>query len=303
MQFANCFFDARATDVMRRALSRVMACVLVLSDVTGCARTAAQTPPLSVPQVSEEQRAQFGTVAVVSIAASPEHGLNSPVIGRAAGAATGALGGAASGAFQGLGAVGQGSGSGLAGGAGAIGILLIPAFVVGGLIVGTIAGAANAIPTETAKSIEQKIELALKNSDPQNAIRRDVIEVAQREGVLNESKLIDAGTLATNDPSGDQRLRALGAATILEVGVMKVGLEGIGGSDPDLDLVVQASVRLMSARTGAVLYENKNLQQIGPRHSYSEWGANDAALLTTQLQSAYRSFASTIVDRVFLEFH
>ena len=88
--------------------------------------------------------------------------------------------------------------------------------------------------------------------------------------------------------------------TILEIGLISVGLIGRGGADPNLSFRVSAFARLVEARTNAVLYRGSNFAHAtGPR-PYSDWSADNARNLKKELARSYRLLGQSIVDEIFL---
>jgi len=274
---------------MGRISTRGIILLFALSNLVSCT----STPP-SV--LNEQQRAKFGVVGVVSVDVSPDEVFDAPMIGRGRGAASGAGAGAAQGAgaaVQGLaGSTCHGMGCGLT-------ILLIPVFAVGGAIVGGVAGAVNAVPEDVAIAIEQEIASALMGSRPQETLRQEVMEAARAQGVSAETPLTESGSVAINTIDYGF-LSKKGINTVLEVSIVKVGLIGDRGSDPDLILVVEASFRLVSAKTSQGIFARDRLLHIGSRYKLAGWGANKAERLKLELQKGYEELADKIVEQVFL---
>lgn len=254
-----------------RFAKRTIAWLLVLAHLASCAAN----PPM--PVVSEAQRKSFGVVGIGSITQAPVADLGVYARGRTSGAARGAGEGAAAGA-----AAFMGSGSSCSGAVCGVAILLLPVFVVGGAVVGAVAGAGAAVPDDKARTIEAQLDSVLKDAGQQEALRVDVLKAAHRSRVPNVS--------AINS----------NVDTVLEVGLVRVGLLGQGGEDPILVLRVHAVARLVDARTNAELYRNYGFVLGSLPRKYSEWAADGARLLRNELERVRASIAGSIVDDVFL---
>ncbi|MGH8704183.1 MAG: hypothetical protein ACREUO_02075, partial [Burkholderiales bacterium] len=179
-------------------------------------------------------------------------------------------------------------------------ILFLPIFVVGGAIVGGVAGAIDAVPDERARQIEAQLDAVLAEVGRQDSLRSEVVKAAARTRIPGV-KQIAGGVAATTGEGVDYRkLPDLGVDTVLEVGLVRVGLTGRGGDDPRLELRIHAAARLVDARSNAELYRNYALTHLAPPRRYSEWRADNARLLKTEVRRAYESLGRSIVDEVFL---
>src|SRR5262245_31226785 len=155
-------------------------CSLILLLAQGCATTA---PP---PPLSQDIRASLGTIGVISAGPQLMADVSGPVgTGREAG--RGALKG---GAIGGLGGAGVGAIAGLS--TGPCAPVFVPLFAgvgaIGGGVVGAGTGAivrgVNAIPTETAQSLEKVLREAIASRDLPADLRQRVIDrAAMRQAV------------------------------------------------------------------------------------------------------------------------
>ena len=283
----------------RSRKDRVLAvvCIGSLIFAQGCS-----TKPPPQPPPSEALRASLGTVGVVSVVPAPEGRLNPTGPGVGGGAA----GGAARGALEGLSQAAH-SATGAAGGGGALGalvalVILTPVYVVVGGVAGGAVGAAAIIPESAAKEIETTLRQVVAEHEPQAELRRLVMARAAAE---TTEKTIDLGTGGIIDPGvmpDYALLAAKGVQTVLEVGVLAISLTGKGGSDPVLVLSVDARARLIHAADNLVLWSDEHVRFATPSHKYSEWSAEEAALLKSDLERGLEVLARQINDKVFLEF-
>lgn len=289
---------------MKIVSCRIVSLALILAHVAGCTGSLPPPPQKPPPLPSETQRSQFGKVGVISIKTPPEATLDAPVIGRGKGAALGGASGGGRGALEGARIALGGSCSGSMC---AAAILLVPAFMVVGAIVGGITGgiidAADAIPSDTAKQIEQQIKKTLLEAKPQARLLRGVMDAAQQEGISAVRQFSGSGPQLPDQNPDYGNFQNEGIDAVLEVGVIKVGLfgrKGDGGADPLLYLVLQASVRLVNTKTNADIYSRRNISPMRPPRNFSEWGSNEAALLREELNNLFADTSQTIVEDVFL---
>ncbi len=275
----------------RSRIDRVLAvvCTGALIFTQGCA-----TKPPPLPPPSEALRASLGTVGVVSVVPAPEGKLNPTSPGIGGGAALGGVGVLAAGAAGG----GQvGGPAGLVVGA-ALGVVLLPV----GAVAGAIIGAAENIPESTAKEIETMLRQVVAEHEPQADLRRLIMARAAAE---TTEKTIDLGTGGVIDPTvmpDYAPLAAKGVQTVLEVGVLAIGLTGKGGSDPDLVLSIDARARLIQVAGNRVLWSDEQMRFVTASHKYSEWRATEAAQLKSDFEGGLEVLARQINDKVFLEF-
>jgi hypothetical protein len=84
------------------------------------------------------------------------------------------------------------------------------------------------------------------------------------------------------------------------VGLVRVGLIGSGGEDPQLALRVDAVARLVDVQTNEEFYLKYPFTHFAPSRKYSEWTANNERLLKRELERSYESLGTAIVHDVFL---
>jgi hypothetical protein len=234
----------------------------------GCA-----TKSHRIPTLSEEVRAEIGTLGVATSSIIPTSDLKSPTSGRGSGAAKGA---------------------GLAAGAMAsekppFGLVLAPVAALGGAIYGAIV----APSAQKVKEAETALASAFANLKVQEAIHDHVLQAARgRVGhpvvSLGETLDVDA---------------------ILEIGVVSVKLAGAAALDidPPLQLVILACPRLVRRADGRELYPAEPttpavVHMSAPR-KFIEWGGQDARLFREEMERAYQNLAERAVEEMFLAFH
>jgi hypothetical protein len=260
-----------------------------------CAQLWACTPR-PIPVLSEAQRQQLGTVGVVQIARGPRADTDVPR-GRAPGAGKGAAAGAAAGALEGLRVLAHGSCSGYACG---IVIILLPVFIAAGAAVGAVHGGAVAVPDATGQRIEAELQRALADVGTQQALRSEVVTTAARRGITHVRDVTAERPTVLEDEADYRALSGSGVDTVLEVGLVAVGLSGAGGRDPDLVLRVQAAARLVDVRNSQELYRNDSFTYVSPRRHFTRWSADQGTMLRQEISRAYASLGTSIADEVFL---
>jgi hypothetical protein len=269
---------------------RLLTCVVISTHLCACVATRHPNPVASV--VSETQRSRLGVVGVVQIAGGPKGELHAGARGAAAGAAQGAATGAGIAAGA---ASGQLYSSSCSGKSAIVCVILIPVFIAAGAVVGGAVGAAQAVPTDTAQQIEAQLNSALTEVGPQDALRADVVKAAVRADVPDVKEIAEGTTMADYRPLSKSKVD-----TVLEVGVVEVGLTGNGGKDPQLTLHVRAVARLVDVNSNMELYRNYALNHVSGPRKFSEWGADQAHLLKHELGRAYEDLGTSIVEEVFL---
>lgn len=289
------FFRYRAW----RRLTAASVGLSLIGNLAGCA----PEKPLIPPPVSEDLRHRLGVVGVASVTGPTAGELDVPVRGVGAGAARGAGAGAATGAAGGIQLLaGSGTASGMAAGGGAavaLGALIV--LIPLGIVVGALVGAATAVPEDTAREIEAILAKVLKETPIQQRLRQEVVTLAKQETDESVVDLDAFGLVSESGVAGYEALRAQGIDTLLEVRASRAGLVGGQGGDPELSLFVESSIRLIDTSSGETLFENQGITHRTAAWRFTEWGAEDAALLRQQLTASFRGVANRIVDTVFLE--
>jgi hypothetical protein len=268
-------------------IERVLIYVVIAAHLSACA-----TRP--VPTVSEAQRDRMGAVGVISLASAPQGELVVGTRGTGAGAAQGA----AAGAVVGSQVLPYAWFCGVPG----AGVICVPVLLLfaGTVTYGAAVGGAQAVPEDKAGEIEATLRAVLAEVMQQAKLRSAVVDAAARAGVRGVTEM-PAGTVAVVGQTVDYRqLSDPKVDTVLEVGLVSVGLVGRGGADPALMLRIGAVARLVDARSNAELFRGHAFtHESGPR-KFSEWGADGARLLKEDLERAYGSIGRSMVDEIFL---
>jgi hypothetical protein len=237
----------------RKSLAVIPNSIIILLSIAlplalwGCAHMP--KPP------SEEMRAQFGTIGIVSATSSPKIQFYPEFAkGRLSGASKGAGMGTGAGALYGLSFIGHG---GSCSGQGCAAVLVVAAAsaAIGGFVggvTGGITGAANAVPKDEAR----KIEVTIKNSFEGISIQKTMAASVFKKSLelpdyafvlLDEEDLIIS-------PSCDFRLlNERGINTVLELNVTGGGFKEGRGKNPLISLFMKVQARLIRTRDGSIV--------------------------------------------------
>ena len=272
-------------------VSRIFLCLTLFIWQSGCAHQ----PPL----LSEEVRAQLGTIGVVSARFVPEVELETP--------AKGSLGGAGKGAAkvvaEGFSAAGQVGGGGCSG-YGCAGPLLLALAIIAtsttvGALAGGVYGAVAALDVETVEEAEAALTHVLGNLSMQEALRDHVLEEARKHTEYSFVLLKDQGPTTGDETINYRTLATQGINTVLELRMESIGLDGEWGVDPPLAILMDVRTRLIRLEDGALLYDHTFPYRSGV-HLFTEWAAHDGQLFREGLDSGYQTLAREIVEELFL---
>jgi len=274
----------------RPMLALICAAALVLQ--SGCAVTPYQLP--SPP--SEEIRARFGTIGIVSARFPPQPMLQLPAQGGLAGAGRGAATWSATWGLAPFAAGGGGGGDG--GGA----ILILAASVVGatlGGISGTVAGVITSEPTERVRVSEDALNDALAVLNIQESLRDRILSVARDRTREQVVILPDKGPAAPGEKVAYGSLAEAGIDTVVEVAVTDIGINGPWDVNPPLNFIMKASVRVVRTSADQEYYAAEYEYRRGEL-TFSGWAADNAEPFLVELDWAYRGIAEKVVEELFL---
>lgn len=268
----------------------VSICIVSLGMQTGCAVLPHQLPP----PPSDEIRARFGTIAVVSARFTPRPMLQLPAKGGLAGAGRGAATWSATG-----GLVPFSSGGG-GGGAGAI--LVLAASVVGatlGGISGTVAGVVKSEPAEKVRVSEAALNDALSVLNMQESLRDRIMKVARDQTREHVVILPDKGPAGAGEKVSYGSLADTGIDTVVEVAVTDIGVNGPWDVNPPLNFIMKAQVRVVRTSVDQEYYAAEYEYNRGER-TFSGWAADNAVPFLMELDRAYQDIAEKVVEELFL---
>lgn len=267
--------------------------VLILE--LGCASTPSPVPMPVLP--SEEARAHIGTVGVVMAAFPPTLELYTPAKGTAEGAARGAettfetMAGIGGRTFQ-IPSADPFASSQLAG-------LIMLALSPAGALAGAVSGAVAAESAEVVEKQEAIIRAKHAAFKIQEDLRDHVVQMARQRTDLLYQTVDEGSPSSPNEAVNFKSLKNRKLDTILDLGVLTLGLRGEKAVNPLLALVMSTRVRLMGIEKETILYQ-ATLECWSPTRAFSDWAVNNAEPLRAEYGECLRKLSDRIVDEVFL---
>jgi hypothetical protein len=227
---------------------------------------------------SKEARASFGRVGIYA-PAPDDINFEAPTSGRLAGGGKGTLG-----ALEGI-------ASSAGGGEAWLGVaLLSPVFALGGFIYGTVA----AEPAAKVQGWEEAVRRAVDGVDIVHGLRDGIVQRARVRGL--DIAVVENVSVTEGRPDYSQ-LCAMGIDTVVEAQVLNCSLEGNGSIDPPVQFVMEARVRVIRPKDGAVIYSN-TFKYLGQKMTYAHWAAM-TVVLRNQINTAIADISDRAVERVF----
>ncbi len=267
-------------------MSRILLVALLLAVVSGCAQKRYEN--VLPPPPTEDQRAGFGTVGLTSVRFTPEISFRLPAKGSVEGAQRGAALGAAVPIAVGL-QVAPIPYVFLAG------VVLAPV----GAVLGTVVGAAEALPAEQVEKAEAVLKGALSPRHVETAMADAMREFMRREAKL---PVVFAKGLEGRADSGGA-LSGAGTGrwvdTFFELKVTMVGLIGPWRINPPLSFTMRIATKVIRVADGTELHA-QDLTYMGPAMVFTAWAANEAEAFRKALDPAVRALAEKAVEEVFL---
>ena len=265
-------------------------CVISLISQSGCAHTP-------TPSLSNEVRAQLGTVGIVPAKFRPEADLSVPAKGWLAGAGRkSAIWGGKGLAFPynlGMGGNCRESLCGLF-----ILTLVVTAGTIGGLS-GGVVGAIQAEPSKKVSHDEEVIATVIASMKMQESLCSRVEQVAQSRTLDHFVVVADQGPTAPEEKNSYGSLAEKGIDTVLEIAIPRIALAGDWDINPSLQFQMNSHIRLIRTTDGKELYDSSS-EYKGISLSFSNWADNDAKPFFKELEKAYQFLAERIVWEVFI---
>ena len=271
----------------KRSLSvKAIVCFLILFLIhSGCA-TSGNLPGRLPPPPSSEERASFGTVGVIQADYLPKTDIDVVVKGRLMGAGLGAVAALVviSPFLAGLNPTNSEEAS------------ILGATLLAAASFGAIFGAIMATPKEEAVSFERLVKEIPERTTPQQDLQEEVLR-AGAEWVENQlAPVYEAELTIIDNIANYNSLAEKGIQTVLEASVERIALGSKkGGSDPPLKLIMDARSRLIRARDGTVVNVAR-FRHTGSPRKFSDWAADNAALLDREYEDGIRKLALAIVS-------
>jgi hypothetical protein len=249
---------------------------------------------------SEEMRAQFGTIGIVSAASNPKIQFHPEFAkGRLSGVGKGASMGTGAGALYGLSLMARG---GSCGGQACAAVAIIAAAsaaigaVVGG-VAGGIEGAVNAVPKTEANKIEATTKNAFDGIGIQETMAASVFKNSLE---LPDHTFILLGK--DNFMISTQNVLSLlaekGINTVLELNVKEGGFKGGKGKNPSVALFMKVHARLIRTTDGREIY-SREFEYKSSTHPSADWLDADGRLLEEEIDHCFKEFPRQIVEELF----
>jgi hypothetical protein len=265
----------------KRDLTITCLTIIVLLGQSGC---AVKTAP---PRVSEELRAGLGTIAVAPARFVPkEADFHIPTKGHARGA-------------------GRGAATGALFAAGSVELLpfiiispVYPALIGAGALIGGAYGAGATDSKATVEEAEAAYKKTLATMNIQQALAEHILECARAQTPYT-FVLWDQSPGVVNKSSDGMPLEGNEINTILEVSVLRFGLEGEKKINPPLHVSMTVNTRLIRAEDRQCLYD-RTFDYASQDHKFTEWGDHDAELFRRTVGQACQELSDEIVSVLFL---
>jgi hypothetical protein len=276
--------------ISRRYLILILLSIALLLRQWGCAHMP--KPP------SEEMRAQFGTIGIVSARSNPNIQFHPKFAkGRLTGAGIGFSAGLGGGILYGS----------LAGAAASTpsGGFLAPFLVAGGAAIGGviggvyggIAGTVNAVPKKEA----QKIEATIKNAFDGIGIQKTVAGSVLKNSLELPDYvfvLLEQGDSIISTPYDFNLLKERGIDTVLELNVKGGGFKEGKGKNPLIVLFMKVHTRLIRTMDGKNIY-SREFEYKSSKRNAADWLDGDAHLLREEIDSCFKELPRQIVEELF----
>ena len=249
---------------------------------------------------SEEMRAQFGTMGIVSAASNPKIQFHPEFAkGRLSGVGKGAGIGTGAGAIYGLSLIPP-TGSCRGYSCGAVVILAATSATIGavvGGVVGGITGAVNAVPKEEARRIEATAKNAFHGIIIQKTMAASVFKNSLESPDYNFI-LLGEDDFIISTPYDFDLLRERGIDTVLELNVKGAGFKEGRGKNPLIAFFVKVHTRLIRTMDGKEIY-SREFEYKSSKYNSADWLDDDAHLLREEINNGFKELSRQIVEELF----
>jgi len=249
---------------------------------------------------SEEMKAQFGTIGIVSAPSNPKIQFHPEFAkGRLSGAGKGGAVGTGAGALCGLSLMAYGgscSGQGCA----VVVIIAAASAAIGGVVggvVGGIKGAGDAVPKKEAQRIEATAKNAFDGISIQETMASSVFKISLELPdyvfvLLKEEDFI------ISTPYDFSILNEGGIDTVLELNAKGGGFKEGKGKNPLIAFFIKVHTRLIRTKDGREIY-SREFEYKGLKHSSADWFYMDAPLLREEIDNCFKELPRQIVEELF----
>ncbi len=272
-----------------RQFTRAVCTLLVVCNLVGCA--SMPKPP------SPEMREQFGRLSIVAIPGAPQGQFHTFAKGRLEGTAKGAALGSAEGLMHVLSASPLEVGIGPYGGP--VITLAALVFTLVGVTVGGVYGTMQAVPADTARQIEARINTVLKEMDLSTGLAEAIYRTGASRPELRHRTQTNGPGEPRRDDGSYASLARKGIQTAVEVQVTEAGFQGGSGKEPKIRFYMNADIQVAETATGAKRYE-RDFHYGSEERPFGMWLAEGGKELSLGFERAQTALAERIVDELFL---
>lgn len=178
--------------------------------------------------------------------------------------------------------------------------IVLPFIVATGTVGGAITGAASGYSAEMLAKVEALVEHILNSAYYQNILIAKVDAYAKDHIELKFIRMPSADQDVLLDKPDYSNLTDEAIDAVLEVELLQLAL--IESANKKIKLTMAARVRLVSTHTNVVLSDNQ-YKYSSFDYKLEKWFANDAGLLSIEIQRGLQWLAEAAVDENFLLFY
>lgn len=255
--------------------------------------SCATTPPLA-----PETRAHLGHVGVVGLPSEPRLEFRTFAKGWAEGTAKGGTVGVVEGLLSVLVDLSRNPPTGPY-----AGVFVLVGLVVevgAGAVVYGVQGGLQAVPSDTAREVEQKLRAGLGDVRLSEDLAKRLSSVAATRPDLAAFDVTRVA--ASGNPPTVAQLADTGLDTLVEIQVTEAGFRGGSRFDPQASFYMNAQLRLLATATGQELY-TRDFQFQSRARPFADWFTDGARALSATFDQAITSLADRIADELFVTTH
>jgi hypothetical protein len=242
--------------------------------------------------LSEQEKAELGTIGVVSVRFKPETRVQTPLNKKD---------GAKAGALMGVNDVLSGGGGGSNPLGWAAYIILLPVTLPVAAGVGALIGSERGVSDSEKEGAWAVLDRVIAELKIQETMREHILNVAQRKTIYHFSLIEELGpTVSSYEKVNYNSLGSSGVNTVLEISVDKWRLNGKGIINPPLSFFMHATIRILRVEDGKELYNDTFTYESRKKNKFTKWAANNGQSLKEEFNCGYRSLAEKIVRELFL---
>jgi len=268
--------------VLNRILTIVSLLVLLVIQPNCAHAPKHQTAPL----LSEEQKAQLGTMGVVTANFQPEFTFREPMP-KGQAAATGAMAG-----FAGCVLGGLYSGNPLGA---AAGVVISPVGALVGGVYGTIEGVTESKKKETASALNEVV----MDFKIQEMMRDRFLAVARDKTTYPFILLDEKGPTVPDDEVNYHPISDKGVDTVVEISVLRYGLWAEPGMNPPLSLFMTVTTKLKRVSDGVVVCNHTFRYEGLEKLKFTKWALDHGKPLRDGMDRSFESLSKEMVEKVF----